>query len=141
MNFIQIFNPQHQKGLTDFALLLLRLTVGTMMIYSHGWPKLLKFFAEEPISFADPIGLGMTTSLVLAVFAELFCSFLLIIGLGTRIATIPLVITMLVAIFVIHWDDPFGKKEFALLYLVPYILIFLMGAGKYSLDALISKKD
>jgi putative oxidoreductase len=119
----------------------MRLTVGTMMIYSHGWPKLLKFFTDEPISFADPIGLGMETSLILTVFAEVFCSFLLIIGLGTRIATIPLIITMLVAIFAIHWDDPFGKKEFALLYLVPYVSIFLMGAGRYSLDNFLFKND
>ncbi len=141
MKLIQIFNPLHQKRLTDFAILLLRITVGAMMIYSHGWPKLLKFFAEEPVKFADPIGLGIVTSLVLVVFAEVFCSFLLIIGLGTRIATVPLIITMLVAIFVIHWDDPFSKKEFALLYLVPYISIFLMGAGRYSLDSLIIKND
>ena len=139
MKIIKIFNPKQQEHLINFSLLLLRLTVGTMMIYSHGWGKLLKLFGEEAIGFADPIGLGMVISLFLTVFAEVFCSFLLIIGLGSRLATIPLMIVMLVAIFIIHWDDPFGKKEFAILYLVPYILIFLMGAGKYSLDALISK--
>ena len=138
---IQIFDPKHQEQLTSVALLLLRSTVGFMMLYSHGWSKLMKFFGEEPIGFGDPIGLGMHTSLVLTVFAEAFCSFLLIIGLGTRLATIPLMITMLVAIFVIHWADPFGKKEFALLYLVPYITIFLMGAGRYSLDAFLTKKN
>ena len=141
MKIIEIFDSKHQEQLTDFSLLLLRLAVGTMMVYSHGWGKLLMLFGEEPIGFADPIGLGMTVSLVLTVFAEVFCSLFLIIGLGTRMATIPLIILMLVAVFVIHGDDPFGKKEFAILYLVPYILIFLMGAGKYSLDALISKKD
>ncbi len=110
------------------------------MLYNHGWGKLLKYFSDEPIGFADPIGLGMAASLALTVFAEVFCSVLLITGLFTRLATIPLMMTMLVAIFVIHWDDPFGKKELALLYLVPYIVIFLIGAGKYSLDALIIKK-
>ena len=140
MDFIQIFDSKKQDQLTDIALLLLRFTVGSMMLYSHGWRKLMKFFSDDPIGFADPIGLGMLTSLVLVVFAEVFCSFLLIIGLGTRLATTPLMITMLVAIFIIHWDDPFSKKEFAILYLVPYIVIFLMGPGRYSLDALITKK-
>ena len=139
MNFIQIFDTKQQQKLTDISLLLLRISVGFMMLYSHGWGKLLKFFGDDPITFADPIGLGAITSLILTVFAEFFCSILLMLGFGTRLASIPLIITMLVAIFIIHWDDPFGKKEFGLLYLVPYIIIFLMGAGRYSLDALIFK--
>ena len=141
MDFIKIFDSKKQAQLLDMGLLLLRVTFGALMLYSHGWRKLLKFFSEEPIGFADPIGLGMIASLVLTVFAEVFCSFLLIVGFSTRLATVPLIITMLVAIFVIHWDDPFGKKEFALLYLVPYIVIFLTGAGRYSIDALITKKS
>jgi len=141
MDFIKLFDSKKQEQLSDIAILLLRVTVGALMLYSHGWGKLMKFFSEEPIGFADPIGLGMTATLILTVFAEVFCSFLLIVGFGTRLATIPLMITMLVAIFVIHWDDPFGKKEFALLYLVPYIVIFLIGAGRYSIDALITKKS
>ena len=141
MDLIQVFEPKRQGHLNDIAILLIRITVGTLMLYSHGWGKLMKFFSDDPIGFADPIGIGMHTSLVLTVFAEVFCSILLILGLGTRMATIPLMITMLVAIFVVHLDDPFGKKEFAILYLVPYIVIFLMGAGRYSLDALIFKKQ
>ena len=141
MDLISIFNPKGEKKFADYSLFLLRISIGFMMIYSHGWGKLLKFFGNETISFADPLGIGMVTSLALTVFAEVICSFLLIVGLGTRMATIPLIIVMLVAIFVILWDDPFGKKEIAILYLVPYIIIFMMGAGKYSLDAMIKKND
>ena len=53
------------------------------MLYSHGWRKLLKFFGDDPITFADPIGLGAITSLILTVFAEFFCSILLMLGFGT----------------------------------------------------------
>ncbi len=140
MTLIEVFPKAHQGKLTDFALLLLRLTFGTLMIYGHGWKKLLKFFGNDPINFADPFGLGMVTSLLLAVFAEVFCSFLLIIGFTIRLATIPLIITMLVAVFHIHWDDPFNKKELPLLYLVTYLSIFMIGAGRYSVDAFITKK-
>ena len=113
--------------------------VGGMMLFSHGWRKLMKYFADEPISFGNPIGLGEEMSLALTVFAEVFCSVLLIVGLATRWATIPLIITMLVAVFIVHGDDPFGKKEFALLYLTPYIVFMLTGAGRYSLDAIFNK--
>ncbi len=47
---------------------------------------------------------------------------------------------MLVAVFIVHADHDFGKKELGLFYLINYLVIFLSGAGKYSLDKLILKK-
>ena len=70
----------------------------------------------------------------MASFAEVFCAALVVIGLTTRLAAIPLVIMMLVAAGVVHWDDPFGKKEFAVLFLVPFLTLLLTGPGRYSLD-------
>jgi putative oxidoreductase len=118
---------------TNFGLLILRLAAGGIMAYSHGWDKLQKLMSGD-MAFADPIGVGEGTSLVLTVFAEFFCGILVVLGLFTRAALVPLVITMLVAVFIIHGDDPFGKMEFGLLYLIPYITLFLTGPGKISLD-------
>ena len=109
---------------SDFGLLVLRVSIGLMMAFSHGLGKVQKFFAGGEIKFADPIGLGMPASLFLAGFTEFFLSLLLVIGLATRLVTIPLAITMIVAAFIVHGDDPFKKQEFALLYLVPYITLF-----------------
>lgn len=119
----------------DIAKLLLRIVFGGFMLFSHGWGKMMKLFGEEAIKFADPIGLGMGTSLGLTVFAEVLCAAFILVGMFTRWATVPLIITMLVAAFVIHGGDPFGKKEMALIYLFGYISIWLLGPGKYSLDA------
>jgi putative oxidoreductase len=118
----------------DIATLLLRLVFGGFMLYSHGWPKLQRLFGDDPIKFADPFGIGATASLSLTVFAEFLCAALILVGLKTRLATVPLIITMLVAAFVIHASDPFGDKEMALIYLVGYIVIFLLGPGRYSVD-------
>ena len=85
-------------------------------------------------AFGNPIGLGSELSLFMAVFAEVFCSVLLILGLGTRFAVIPLIITMLVAVFIVHAGDPFGSMEKAVLYLLVYISLLAGGSGKYSLD-------
>jgi putative oxidoreductase len=101
---------------------------------THGWGKFLKLIGDEPISFADPIGIGETASLVLVVFSEVFCSILLIVGMATRLAAIPLIITMLVAAFIIHASDGFGKQELPLLYTTIYIVFALVGAGKFSVD-------
>ena len=104
------------------------------MMLPHGLAKLTRW-SELAGSFADPIGLGPTTSLGLAVFAEVGCAVAIAFGLATRLAAIPLLITMLVAAIIIHGDDPWAKKEFALLYALPCLTLMLTGAGRYSLDA------
>lgn len=60
----------------------------------------------------------------LAVFAEVVCSMLILFGVGTRLATIPLMFTMLVAVLYIHSADQLAKKEVAILYLLAYVILF-----------------
>jgi len=124
---------------TDLGLLVLRLSAGLMMLGAHGWGKLSKY-GELLEVFPDPIGLGSTVSLTLTVFAEFFCALAIALGLLTRLAAVPLVVTMLVAVLVVHADDPFRKQEFALLYLLPFLTLIMTGAGRYSLDAFIADR-
>ena len=107
---------------------------------THGFPKLLKLFGSEEIVFADPFGIGQGITLTLAVFAEFICAILVILGLGARLAAIPLIITMFTAAFVIHAGDAFNSKELALIYLIIFVVILITGAGKHSLDYLWLKK-
>lgn len=118
----------------DISLLILRLTFGGLMILNHGWRKLGKLLAGGEIKFADPLGIGAELSLQLAVFGEVVCAALLVVGLFTRYASIPALITMLVAAFIVHGDDPFKDKEHALLFAVVYFVLFLLGPGRYSID-------
>lgn len=120
---------------TDLSLLILRVFPAFFMLYGHGWGKLMNVFSGN-FQFADPIGLGPTVSLILAAFAEGICSLLVMAGFFTRGAALILVINMSVAFLFVHlFNDPFGRMEMALLYLVIFLSIFLMGPGKYSLDA------
>lgn len=123
----------------DLLSLVLRVTIAAFML-THGLGKLNLLFSGNEIQFADPFGMGATFSLGLAVFAEVVCSILIGLGLVTRLASIPLITTMLVAAFMIHAVDPFAKKEFALLYLIIYLVVFVIGSRKYSLDYLLLKK-
>lgn len=134
-----IFNPGTYPKNIDWVLFILRVSIGMFML-THGWGKFLKLIGDDPIQFADPIGMGQTASLFLAVFSEMFCSILLIFGLATRLAALPLLITMLVAAFIVHANDGFGKQELALLYGLVYLVIALAGAGKLSLDNFIYGK-
>lgn len=121
------------------GLLIMRVYAGTFIAAFHGWDKLSNF-SEKVDAFADPLGVGATTSLALAIFAEFFCGIGLILGLMTRLATIPLITTMLVAAFIVHGADPWPKKEFALVYLIPFVTLLFTGPGPFSLDALIWPK-
>ncbi len=122
----------------SLALLLLRVWIGLMMAFGHGWGKLIGF-GEKAANFADPYGFGNTVSMGLAVFAEFFCSLAVILGLFTRATVIPLIITMLTAALIIHGGDPWGRKEMAILYLAPFVTLLVSGPGKYSLDRLFMK--
>lgn len=116
----------------DVAICLLRIGAAAL-IMTHGFPKFMRIL-EGDFSFGDPLGIGAAPSLVLVAFAEFICALFVLIGLGTRVALIPLIINMTVVVFVAHADDPFGRKELGLFFLLSFVTLFLTGAGKYSLD-------
>jgi putative oxidoreductase len=120
----------------DVALLVLRVTIGILML-KHGIPKIRKLLSPEPIHFFETFGLSERNSLIAAAFVEVFFSSLLILGLGTRIAVIPLLGTMLIAVFYTLKSHTFDKKEVPILFLLIYITIFFSGSGKFSLDYMI----
>lgn len=117
----------------DFGQLLLRIGAGGTMIWQHGWPKLVHF-SEQVDRFADPFGMGPAFSLVLIILAELVCSALIVLGLWTRIASIPLIIGMAVVVFMVKGDAAFPEKELAVLYLVAFITVLFTGSGRYAID-------
>ncbi len=136
MKYSNLKFPAHFQ---DFGLLILRVAFGMSMIYGHGWGKIIRLLGPEEIKFADPFGLGPTASLAMAGFAEVVCSILVVTGLYTRLATIPLIITMCTAFFVSHLNDPFGQQEKSILFGFAFLAILFLGPGKYSLDAKIQK--
>ncbi len=89
----KLFTIRMNHSLLDFTLLLIRVCVAAFML-THGYPKLTKLLSGGEILFADPFGAGATLSLAMVVFAEFFCSILVGIGFATRIAVIPLMVTM-----------------------------------------------
>ena len=135
----KIFNTDLPPRNGHVALLIFRVVVAIFML-THGVPKLQKLLSGDEIQFADPYGLGVTTSFVLVIFAEFFCSLLLILGLVTRLAVIPLMITMATAVIFAHAEDPFGVKEKPLLFLVCFGLLAIFGSGRYSVDRVLEKR-
>lgn len=134
-----------QKCGVSLALLVLRVSAGGMILLGHGWGKVQKYSALTE-GFPDPLGIGSQFSLILAIGAEVGCSALVILGLGTRLAAIPLIATMGIAALVHHAADPFflprpagPAKELAVLYLIPFVVLLFAGGGTISADHVIRK--
>ena len=133
---------------TDFipslGLLLFRIVFGGFMLVGHGWGKLMSF-SEKATTFPDPLGIGPELSMGSAIFCEVVCAALVVLGLATRFAVLPLVFTMVIAAFVVHGGDPLfmgngAAKEPALIYLTAYALLFFTGPGCFSVDTVFFHK-
>lgn len=123
----------------NVGLLFLRVCVGLAMMIGHGWPKLANY-SMKAAHFPDPLGVGSEISLGLAIFAEFFCPIFIILGLFTRVAALPILMVMIVAVLMIHGNDPWKSKELAVLYAIPCLALILTGAGDFSIDKMIKKK-
>ncbi len=117
---------------SDLGKFILRISFSLMML-THGISKVDRLFADE-IKFSDPIGIGSFLSLILIAFAEFVAPIFILIGFKTRWVSIFPVIGMAVAAFISHWEDPFSRKEKALLFMFGFLVIAMIGPGKYSID-------
>lgn len=133
----KLLSAKYSARAVSVAMLLLRLGVGILMMH-YGYDKLVHF-GEYQDKFMNFMGMGRTLSLALAVFAEFFCSLFLILGLFTRFATIPLIITMCVVIFKVNNGHVFGDSDSPALYLTGFLVLLLIGPGRVSVDSMIGK--
>ena len=133
----KLFTSRVNAGAVNFAMLILRVLSGGMM-FTHGWAKLNSFSAKKD-GFPDPLHVGHAVSMSLTVFAEALCAALIVVGLLTRLAAIPLVICMGVVIFMVKKGAPLNENEMAILFLAAFMAILFAGPGKFSLDHMIGK--
>ena len=134
----KFLSTQYSETSFNVASLILRLTFGLLLFINHGLDK-IRHFGNLEYSFPDPFHIGHRWSLVLAVFAEVFCSLLLTLGLFTRIIALFLVIEMAVAAFLIHRGQSLTVHEPALLYLTAFFSLLLVGPGRISVDGMMGR--
>ena len=126
--------PPQSKAYSLF-LLALRIIFGLMLI-NHGIAKVYNY-TSLCFTFPDPIGFGQDIALIFAIFGELICSVAFIFGALYRLCMIPMIAVMAVAFFYVHGGS-FAGGELAFCYLVVFVLLYIAGPGKYSIDAVIS---
>ena len=133
----KFFSTKYSTGAFNLGMLILRIATG-LLLASHGYAKLIKFNTLR-YKFINFIHLGSTASLTLIIFAELICGILLILGLFTRLACIPIIIGMAVVVFVASNGHIFAEGERGMVYLAATLTILLCGAGRISVDGMMGK--
>lgn len=114
------------------GLLWLRVSAAVFLLYVHGLPKLLHF-REQLQLIEDPFHLGTTLTLSLAIVAEVACPLLIIAGVLTRLACLPILCVLLVAVVFVHPEWTLDQGQFAWLLLILFSAILLAGPGRLSL--------
>ena len=133
----KLLSTKYSAGAFNTAILLLRISAGILLMH-HGYDKLVHF-SEYQSHFMNFLGIGQTASLALVVFAEFFCALFVILGLFTRLASIPPIIAMAVALLKAHNGDVFGKGEAASLFCIIFFVILIIGPGSVSVDGMTGK--
>lgn len=131
-----LFPRNYGERMFSGVLFLLRVVFGALLM-SHGIAKLANFEQMAGV-FPDVIGIGSGASLGLAVFAEVFCAAAFILGLLFRLSTIPLIVTMAVAFIGVHGGS-IAEGELAFAYLMVFLITYIAGPGRYSLDSLLAR--
>ena len=136
--FYNFLFPQYCRDrAVSILILLLRLFFGALFMM-HGLDKLTNFSALSE-TYPSVMGLGSYTTLMISIFAEFCCSLFLITGLLVRITVLPMIAAMAVAFFDVH-DAMMPEGELALIYLIVFLVLFMTGPGRYSVDYLIDRK-
>lgn len=133
----KLFSARYSAGAVNAATFLLRIAFGLLLMH-HGYDKLSNF-DETAGHMAGFLGMSGKVAASLVIFAEFFCSILVVLGLATRLATIPIIITMAIALFKAHNLHVTSDGEMATLYLSAFLVLLIIGPGKVSVDAMIGK--
>jgi len=136
--FYNFLFPQYCRGrVVSLIILALRVFFG-VLFFTHGVDKMINF-NELSYTYPSVFGFGSYMTLMVSIFCEFACSLFLISGLIVRITVLPMIASMAVAFFDIH-DGMFPDGELSLIYLIVFLIIYITGPGRYSIDYLIDMK-
>ena len=136
--FYNFLFPDRFSGKVSSLLILVVRVVFGVLFFMHGVDKMMNFNVLVN-SYPDILGLGSYMTLMITIFCEFCCSLFLIAGLLVRVMTIPMIIAMGVAFFDVH-DAMMPEGELALIYFITFIILFLVGPGRFSVDYLVDTK-
>ena len=124
---------QWDQRAQDFGLFFLRVSGGLFLLWVHGLPKLLNYNAQLQV-IEDPFHLGANVTLMLAIFAEVLCPLLIIAGVLVRLACLPILAVLLIALLVVHAQWSLDEGQFGWLLLILFTSLLIAGPGRLALN-------
>lgn len=134
----KLLSTTYSDNAFNFAMLVQRAVTGLLLLINYGLPKISNF-STVGANFYDPFSIGHRNSLMLSLFAEIFCSMLLVLGLFTRIAAFIILVNMAIAVFMFHKNDPLKTIGVPLMFLSSVFTLLLVGPGRVSVDGMMAK--
>lgn len=122
------------------SLLVFRVLLSAELIYAHGLKK-LGVGVDQAEVIPNPLHLPDSFNSLFADVANLVCPLFVIAGLLTRVAILPILAVTLTGYFVLHFKDAPLIKDTPYMYSLSYLLLMVLGPGKYSVDHYIFKSN
>jgi len=119
--------------LNNFTLLFFRIAVSAELLAAHGLKKIGVGISSAEV-VPNPLGLPEAFNQAFATGANLIMPVFIILGFMTRLAAVPILAVTLTGFFVLHFHDPILIRDVPFMYSICFLLIFFLGAGRYSLD-------
>lgn len=148
----RLFSLSFLKPDFDLALLLLRAGTGANLFLKHGWEKIV-YFRMMGHNFFDPLGIGHYTTFLMAFTTDVIFSVLIALGVATRWCCAFYFGLVFGAWWLRHhflyWNPAPGAPnhlagshgELVVVYLLLFIVMFVAGPGRYSVDAMLSRRQ
>lgn len=137
---LQLSDPYPSRRIFNISMLLFRIAASLEMIIVHGFKK-IGIGTATPEKIPNPLHLLGIFNNAFAISANIVFPFFVLIGFCTRLATLPSLAVTLTGYFVVHWNDSLLEKDTPFVYSLIFLLILLMGPGKYAIDNSIHKKS
>lgn len=138
--FFRLMQSNVGSNRNNRALLFFRTIVCLELIIVHGLKK-LGVGVEIPEVVPNPLGLPETLNFIFATCANILFPTFIIFGIFTRLSTLPVLAVTLTGYFIVHGGDSLIERDIPFMYSLCFLLILLLGPGKYSLDTMLSKKS
>jgi putative oxidoreductase len=129
----QLLTSNIGSSFNNLIFLVFRVLFAIQLFRVHGLKKFRLENGQREI-IPNPLGLPEKMNALVASFADLVVPFLIILGLGTRLAVLPTIGVTAIGYFLVHRKDSLEVRDVPYMYTLALLLILALGAGKYSLD-------
>ncbi len=130
----EIFFSDPGSPLNNAALLVYRILLAIELFRVHGMKK-FKGKKGQGENIPNPLKLPAGLNNFVAIFAEIIAPFLIIAGIGTRLVVLPVIGITAIGYFIVHRKDNIEVRDIPYMYTLSFLLLLILGAGTYSIDA------